>query len=197
MKEAIICWSFKWTVENTHWHYWQPTWWKWLRGNCSLGIFFLFKCSYVLWQAGRVKIWPKCDETVSHQWCLSGWCIIHGWYLRSSIIQSKSLTIHTDTKKNGRPGQEKRCSIDRRHNSEGFGKFPESLFDGDMGQRSRKWGRRDLFSAGLVLSWDDHLTWPSKEKKGEARHPTCAVLLTTRDCFKQTQQIFYFDYDWE
>lgn len=85
----------------------EMTAWEPFSLDFFLFIIFFFKWSYVLRQAGRVKIWPKCDETVSHQWRLSGRCIIHGWYLRSSIMQSKSLTIHTDTHQKWGAGKKK------------------------------------------------------------------------------------------
>lgn len=56
-------------------------------------------------------------ETLLHKLSLSGWCIIHGSYLPSSIMQSKSLTIHTHIKQ---------WNWDN-NNNEGFWKLPQFL----------------------------------------------------------------------
>lgn len=56
-------------------------------------------------------------ETLLHKLSLSGWYIIHGSYLPSSIMQDKSLTIHT---------HKKQWNWDN-NNDEGLWKLPQFL----------------------------------------------------------------------
>lgn len=81
-------------------------------------------------------------ETLLHKLSLSVWCIIHGSYLPSSIMQSESLTIHTQKKAT------KSVIIIMRAFESCHSFFmweTESLFVGHMGQHGRKWGTSDLF----------------------------------------------------